>query len=162
MSDSNPVQIYMNKVRVRVSGILIENDKILLVNHSGLTPNSIFWSPPGGGIEFGENSKDALKREFMEETGLEVKVGDFLFINEVKTNNLHAIELFFEVKKLSGNIVIGKDPEHELNQLIINVEFLSLDQLHKLPKSSFHYSLQNLRKICDIFDSAGYSLFSST
>lgn len=157
----NPVQIYMNKVRVRVSGILIENDKILLVNHSGLTQNFIFWNPPGGGIEFGENAKGALKREFIEETGLEVHVGDFLFINEVTTIDLHAIELFFEVTKLGGKLVVGKDPEHQKNQLIKNVDFLSLDQLHNLPKSSVHNSLQNLRKISDIFDSAGYSWFSS-
>ena len=32
------------------------------------------WTLPGGGIDFGEDPEDAVVREFIEETGLTVKV----------------------------------------------------------------------------------------
>mgnify|MGYP000055950089 CR=1 FL=1 len=36
----------------------------------------------GGGLEFGEGTQDCLKREFMEEMNLEVKVGKLFYIND--------------------------------------------------------------------------------
>jgi 8-oxo-dGTP pyrophosphatase MutT (NUDIX family) len=57
---SNQVhKIFGNKVRLRVCGICINNDGILLVNHRGLTQGD-FWAPPGGGINFGETALNAL------------------------------------------------------------------------------------------------------
>ena len=37
---------------------------------------------PGGGLEFGEGTRDCLKREFKEEMDLEVKVGDHLYTTD--------------------------------------------------------------------------------
>jgi len=159
--DNDPVQIYRNKVRVRVSGILVENNKILMVNHKGLSPNNMFWSPPGGGIEYSENAEKSLHREFKEETGLKVQVGHFLFVNEVILNNLHAIEIFFEVSRISGEIMTGTDPEQTPdNQIIKNVVFLSLEDIRKVPEKSIHNCFHNLRKIHEIFNIRGYSYFS--
>ena len=140
---------------------MIENNEILLVNHSGLTPNSVFWNPPGGGLEFKENAKEALVREFKEETLLDVQVENFLFVNEFTSTDFHAIELFFEVSRIGGELGLGGDPEHRQNQLLKNVAFFSLEEIRKLPKSSVHSTLHDLRKINDIFDSAGYSWFSA-
>ena len=86
------VDIFGNKLRVRVCGIFIQDDKILLVNHKGLTQTGNFWAPPGGGIHFGEPARESLAREFLEETGLKIKVGKFLFINEYISKPLHTIE----------------------------------------------------------------------
>ena len=66
----NPFQ---GKVRVRACGILIENQRILLVKHRGLGAQGYFWSPPGGGMEFGENN--------LVETFKEKPVGDGNWIN---------------------------------------------------------------------------------
>jgi 8-oxo-dGTP diphosphatase len=61
-----------------VSGkaIISRNGKILLLQRSitnEFEPG--LWEFPGGKINFGENLIEALKREVMEETGLNVKVG---------------------------------------------------------------------------------------
>ena len=75
--------IYGNKIRVRVCGVLTFEDKILMVNHSGLNSENIFWNFPGGGVETGESLKDALKREFKEETDIEITVENMLFLNQI-------------------------------------------------------------------------------
>ena len=58
-------------------------DQLLLVGHQfGKEDDKLFWSFPGGGVDFGETLQEAIVREFKEETGLTVTVGSFLFIYE--------------------------------------------------------------------------------
>lgn len=119
---------YGNQLRVRVCGICVQDGKILLINHSGMNASGEFWSPPGGGLQFGESIEDCLKREFLEETKTIISVGNFLKINEFVKPPLHAIELFYEVKIESGEIQIGFDPEME-EQIIKDVKWLSFEEV---------------------------------
>ena len=64
-----------------------------------------------GGLQYGESMQECLKREFEEETGLQVKVKRFLFVNEFLQPPLHAVEFFFEVRITGGNLRTGTDPE---------------------------------------------------
>ena len=62
MSSSNNIQsaitnTFGNKLRLRVSGIYIKNDEILLVKHKSINKEGILWAPPGGGMEFGETAE---------------------------------------------------------------------------------------------------------
>jgi 8-oxo-dGTP pyrophosphatase MutT (NUDIX family) len=41
-----------------------------------------FTKLPGGGLEFGEGTRDCLKREFMEETGLDVEIGEHIYTTD--------------------------------------------------------------------------------
>lgn len=54
--------------RTSVYGIVIENDKILLVRPKGFYR----WEIPGGGVEKGEDDFSALKREMIEEANCEI------------------------------------------------------------------------------------------
>jgi len=94
-----------------------------------------FWAPPGGGIEFGETVEDTLKREFLEETGLSIEIVKFQFGCEFIMPPLHAIELFYEVKAVSGTLAAGNDPEL---QIIEKVQFLSFNEILQLPSESAH------------------------
>lgn len=59
-------------------GILVnDKDEVLLQKRSDFEK----WGLPGGTIEFGESSVDACKREFLEETGLEVDIKSLLGIS---------------------------------------------------------------------------------
>ena len=61
------------KKNKRFSGILVKcNDKVLLCKRSNDNTLPGVWSIPGGGIEDGESPEDAARREFYEETNLEV------------------------------------------------------------------------------------------
>ena len=131
-------KVFGNKVRVRVCGICIEDNKLLMVKHLGIGKNKYLWAPPGGGLEFGEDSADTLKREFLEETNLVVEAGRFMFINEYVEPPLHAIELFFEVKTLSGTLKTGTDPEIKGRQIIADVRFMSFEEAQQEHPQRLH------------------------
>src|SRR4051812_34993193 len=57
--------------RVSVKGLLVKDGKVLLLKES--TKLSGQWELPGGGLDFGEDIHQGLKREIEEETGLKVK-----------------------------------------------------------------------------------------
>ena len=66
---------------VRVYGILLDAQNRILVSDEFIRGN-YFTKLPGGGLEFGEGTRDCLKREFMEETGLEVEIGDHIYTTD--------------------------------------------------------------------------------
>ena len=59
-------------------GVLVnDQDEILLQKRSDFKS----WGLPGGAMEFGESCQEACVREFLEETGLKVKVKSLLGIS---------------------------------------------------------------------------------
>ncbi len=54
-----------------VGGVLLRNGKILLARRK-TDPGKGYWAVPGGLVELGETLEEAVKREMLEETGLEV------------------------------------------------------------------------------------------
>lgn len=58
------------KTDLVIAGYLIHDDKVLLIHHKGLG----LWVSPGGHIEENETPDEAVKREFKEELGLDVKI----------------------------------------------------------------------------------------
>jgi 8-oxo-dGTP diphosphatase len=68
----------------RYSGVVVKfNDKVLLCKRSYDNSFPGMWSIPGGGIEIGENSKDAAIREFLEETHIDISDYDLDFVGVV-------------------------------------------------------------------------------
>jgi len=139
---------YTDRLRVRVCGICLKEDHILLVRHGQTLHNKAFWAPPGGGLHYGESVHAGLQREMKEETGLEITVGHLLFVNEFLQPPLHAIELFFEVTVTGGSLSTGIDPEVTADrQLIEQVQWLSLQQVQAIPASDKHHILGNLQSL---------------
>lgn len=152
MSDLNPnAAAYADKVRVRVCGICIQDDKMLLVRHQSTINNQTFWAPPGGGLQFGESIATCLKREVLEETGLEVEVIRFLFVNEFLEPPLQAVELFFEVRPVNGSITKGTDPEATPEmQLIEEVAWKTRNEVREIPLPDKHRILHHLYSFNDL------------
>jgi len=71
----------MSHITVRVYGILIDPTHGLLVSDEFIRGH-YFTKLPGGGLEFGEGTLDCLVREFKEETGLDVTIGDHIYTTD--------------------------------------------------------------------------------
>ena len=144
-------------LRLRACGVLIENEEILLIKHRGLGAHGHLWIPPGGGVEFGSSITHNLKREFLEETGLEVEVGELLFVFEFYDNPLHAIELFFKVGSTGGTLGKGIDPELDKeNQIIEEVRFVNAQEFQQINDKHRHSVFVNVRHPSEILNMKGY------
>ena len=140
-------EAFGNRLRVRVCGICIKEDKLLMIRHKSLG-DGYLWAPPGGGLDYGESLHQALKREFLEETGLEVAVGQFLFVHEYLQKPLHGIELFFEVLPVGGTLARGQDPEMAAkDQIIDKLKYLSFAEIKAEPKGCVHHALSYANNI---------------
>lgn len=89
---------------IRVYGILIGKNKEILVSDEFIRGNH-YTKFPGGGLEFGEGTRDCLKREFMEEMNLKVSVNDHLYTTD-----------FFQMSAFN--------PEHQIVSIYYRVEAL--------------------------------------
>jgi ADP-ribose pyrophosphatase YjhB (NUDIX family) len=68
-------------INVRVYGILMHSDNRVLVSDEFIR-GSYITKFPGGGLEFGEGTRDCLQREFMEEMGLKVEIGRHIYTTD--------------------------------------------------------------------------------
>ena len=66
---------------VRVYGILLDENKQVLVSDEFIR-GDYYTKFPGGGLEFGEGTRDCLKREFKEEMDLDVQVTEHLYTTD--------------------------------------------------------------------------------
>ena len=66
---------------IRVYGILMNELRQVLVSDEFIRGH-YYTKFPGGGLEFGEGTRDCLKREFKEEMDLEVEIGDHLYTTD--------------------------------------------------------------------------------
>lgn len=71
----------MHRFNIRVYGILFNQQNQLLVSDEYIRGN-YYTKFPGGGLEFGEGTRDCLSREFMEEMNLKVEVGDHIYTTD--------------------------------------------------------------------------------
>jgi 8-oxo-dGTP diphosphatase len=71
----------MFRFNIRVYGLLINEQKQVLVSDEFIRGN-YYTKFPGGGLEYGEGTRDCLKREFLEEMNLAVEVGDHIYTTD--------------------------------------------------------------------------------
>lgn len=86
-------------IEVIVRGLLLRGQQVLLCEN---TTHGYFYLP-GGHIEFSESAASALRREFLEETGEDVRVGRLLLVDEgvfsTRKRTHHEINLVFHVEQ---------------------------------------------------------------
>ena len=132
-TDSHITEAYGNRVRVRVGGLLFDDEaapsSVLLVEHNGIHDDGPFWIAPGGGVDFGEALPEALRREAEEETGLRVRVGPLRYVLDFIRPPLHAVSFYFHCTIDGGTLRPGADPELGDQQLIRGVEYVSFERL---------------------------------
>ena len=122
---------WSDHIRVRVNGLLIRNDALLMVQLSSPIEQKRIWMPPGGGLQFGESLEMAAKREVAEETGIEVAVGPLWYLQQVRSDGIHAIEFYYKCDHQRGTLKTGTDPEYGEEQIIRDADFIPIDELDR-------------------------------
>ncbi|WP_028596217.1 NUDIX hydrolase [Paenibacillus assamensis] len=125
-----------------VYGILVKDNKILLIRKSR-GPHTGKWDLPGGRMEFGEQPYEALKREFLEETGISELEGtiktatSYTITYPFKVNQLeelHHIGIIYDVKLLSDRFQLKTEGDQHDS---LGAEWICLDDLHNLEITPF-------------------------
>jgi ADP-ribose pyrophosphatase YjhB (NUDIX family) len=116
---------------VRSYGVLIDAHRIALVRSSNPRHSPALWWLPGGGIKFAEDPRDALYREFKEETGLEVRNPVLLDVaSDVRTRDngdqSHSVRIIFTVELAGGEL------RDEIHGTTDHAAWFDLDELSEL------------------------------
>jgi len=138
--------------QIRLTGVLVEDEKILLVKQKVSAERT--WSLPGGRLEHGETLEEGVVRELHEETGLIVKVKKLLYICEKPDVNL--LHITFSLERIAGEIRL---PTNEFDENpIYDVKMVDIKAL-----SSYGFS-EKFRNIVEnsFPDSGSYRGLKST
>ncbi len=115
----------MKNYRISAAGIVLHDNRILLVRYNIPDGSSILVGP-GGGVEIEEDMQQALVREVLEETGLEVKPGKMLFVEDLLSQKYRMIKIWFLCSVVGGQL--SKTQEASIEG-IVDVNWYSKDQL---------------------------------
>lgn len=97
---------------VCVGAIAVAGDQLLMIRRGPGRAGGL-WSLPGGRVEVGETTAEAIVREMAEETGLEVMCDEFVGWVERIGDDYHYLILDFRVTVLSLDPPVAGDDAAE-------------------------------------------------
>ncbi|WP_261381418.1 NUDIX hydrolase [Paenibacillus cremeus] len=119
-----------------VYGICTADEKLLVI-HKGKGPYKGRYDLPGGTVEANELLTEAMKREFLEETGLHISIKknigvcEFVVpyaLPEEESTHLHHVAVMFSVQSLSG--LLAEHPEQFEGQDSLGACWVPIHELH--------------------------------
>lgn len=130
-----------------VYGIYIEGGKLLVINKNA-GPYINRFDLPGGSLEEGETLSEAMKREFLEETGLEIEIEKNIGVIDFKLpwlwkefTYVHHIATYYSVRKIGGKIKIPEQfvGQDSLGAVWVSEKDVSLDNASPLVLKAFEW-----------------------
>ena len=99
-----------NSPALTVDGIIIEHDEILLIKRKH-DPFQGQWALPGGFVEYGETTTDAVCREVLEETGLNAEIISLfdVYSDPQRDPRGHTVSIIYILRKIKGAVHGGDD-----------------------------------------------------
>jgi 8-oxo-dGTP diphosphatase len=95
---------------VGVGVVVVSEGSILLVQR-GREPGRGLWAVPGGKVRRGETMRDAARREAREETGLDVVVGEVVWVGEHIDDEHHLVLVDFAASVAGGRLGAADDAD---------------------------------------------------
>ncbi len=97
---------------IRVYGIIINEQKQVLVSDEFIR-GAYITKFPGGGLEFGEGTRDCLKREMKEELNIEAEIGEHIYTTDFYQRSAfnpehQIVSIYYHVKPLEPILVSFK------------------------------------------------------
>jgi 8-oxo-dGTP diphosphatase len=86
------------------AGFIAENGRILMAQRRPYGSEGGKWEFPGGKIEPGEDPRCCLRRELLEEMGVQVEVGAVLDVISTIKEQRHLIIIYFECRIIAGKL----------------------------------------------------------
>lgn len=122
--------------RLSVRGIVFMDGKLLCAKLSGYATGKAndYWCLPGGGLDDGEDLVSCLKREFMEETGVEPKVGNLLYIQQFSSGSKDLMDFIFHIENANDYLDIKLDKTSHGQLEIDELDFVDPKAVFLLPK----------------------------
>ncbi|MDQ0160769.1 NUDIX hydrolase [Alkalibacillus salilacus] len=130
-----------------VYGICIRNGKLLVINKNG-GPYINRYDLPGGSLEEGEGLSEAMRREFLEETGLEIEIEENIGVIDFKLpwswkdfTDVHHIAVYYSVNVVGGQLNIPEQFEGQdsLGASWVSEHDVSLDNASPLVLKTFEW-----------------------
>lgn len=121
----------LKKFNIRVYGLLMEEGKILMVDE--IIRGRRITKFPGGGLELGEGPIECIVREFLEETGMEVRVAEHFYTTDffqpsAFNSEDQIISIYYKLQRTGG-----LKPNHVLpvneKETLLSLRWLPLSEL---------------------------------
>ena len=136
------------KIRVLALGLIRDSDRVFVSVGFDPVKKQTFYRAMGGGVDFGEHSLDALKREFLEEINAEITNIKYLgclenvFVYSGKQGH-EVIQLyecdFVESKFYQREEIKFNEGKRQKTALWVNVDRFRSGELHLVPEQFLDY-----------------------
>ena len=137
-----------NKIRVLALGLIRDSDRIFISEGYDLVKQEIFYRVLGGGVDFGEYSRDALQREFQEEIKAELTnikylgcmENIFMFNGEQRHELIQlykcdfADQKFYQIEQLTFS-----EKERKKTALWVSIDRFKSGELKIVPENFLEY-----------------------
>jgi 8-oxo-dGTP pyrophosphatase MutT (NUDIX family) len=95
----------------RYQGLIVNEDKVLLIKHRKHATGEAYWVIPGGGLEAGETESQCVVREMKEETNLDVAIDRLLLDEPAHPGGIYRRRKSYLCRPVSGTAAPGYEPE---------------------------------------------------
>ena len=120
---------YPSHPRVGVGAVILDGRRVLLVKRGG-QPSAGKWSLPGGLVDLGETTVEAIAREVAEECGLQIRIGglagivDRVVRDDAGRVRYHYVLVDYLAYPDAGTAVAGSDAA--------DVQWVDVDSVERL------------------------------
>lgn len=112
-----------------------EGDKILVLRRSDLSQRAGGWDFPGGGLEFGEDPTQGIRREIEEETGIQdlQQLGPVHVYSDVNDKDEFFVIIGYRAFTSQTDVTLSWEHDY--------CEWMTIDDVLKLEWPPFHYAV---------------------